>query len=42
MYIVRQGSDIVKKAKYVEDLLMDEHNPWNDLDAFILEEVVKT
>jgi hypothetical protein len=36
---VRQGADVVKKAKLAEELLLDDHNVWNDLDAFMLDEV---
>ena len=38
--LLRQAADVVKKAQFVEDALFDEHNPWNDLDAFILDEVL--
>lgn len=38
--LVKQGADVIKKAKLAEELLLDEHNVWNDLDAFMLDEIV--
>mmetsp|Transcript_27942 Transcript_27942/g.73732 ORF Transcript_27942/g.73732 Transcript_27942/m.73732 type:complete len:189 (-) Transcript_27942:183-749(-) len=40
--LVKQAKDVLQKAQSAEDLILDHHNTWNDLDAVALDEIVAT